>query len=239
MHQFLSHCALAEAGHKSSNVELAALYLLIAVLSLVGLAQTFAKAGQPRWAVLIPLYNVIVLLRIAQRPIWWLLLLFVPGVNVIVAVVISLDIARYFGKGAGFGLGLAVLGFVFYPVLGLGNATYIPLASDAAGSFVLGNSASLKRRLKELGLSIEDNVHGSGVAVGIGRSARISDGHVAELIPLGLHELYLSRTDISDESVAALATMPQLRVLDLSHTKISQDGIKQLRASLPQTKIMG
>ena len=49
-------------------------WLLILVLVIAGVWKTFVKAGQPGWAAIIPIYNVIVLLQIAGRPIWWILL---------------------------------------------------------------------------------------------------------------------------------------------------------------------
>ena len=55
---------------------------------------------------------------------WWILLFFLPIVNLFVAVLVSIAIAERFGKGAGFGLGLAFLGFIFYPVLAFGDAEY-------------------------------------------------------------------------------------------------------------------
>lgn len=100
-------------------VELALIVLIIA-----GLWKTFAKAGQPGWAAIIPIYNVYILLKIAARPWWWLLLFLVPLVNIVIAVVVAIDVAKAFGKGAGFGIGLALLGFIFYPILGFGAATY-------------------------------------------------------------------------------------------------------------------
>ena len=100
-------------------VELALIVLIIA-----GLWKTFAKAGQPGWAAIIPIYNVFILLKIAARPWWWLLLLLVPLVNIVIAFVVAIDVAKAFGKGAGFGIGLALLGFIFYPILGFGSATY-------------------------------------------------------------------------------------------------------------------
>ena len=90
--------------------------------------KTFTKAGQPGWAVLIPIYNCYVLCKVAQRPGWWLLLLLVPLVNLIIAIVLAIDVAKQFNKGVGFGLGLAFLGFIFYPILGFGEATYGPTA---------------------------------------------------------------------------------------------------------------
>jgi uncharacterized protein DUF5684 len=103
--------------------------LVLVVALLAGLWATFVKAGKPGWAAIIPIYNVIVLLDIAGRPLWWILLFFIPIVNFIVAIVIGIDVAKNFGKGAGFGLGLALLGFIFYPILGFSDAQYRPVTS--------------------------------------------------------------------------------------------------------------
>ncbi len=96
----------------------------ILFLAIAGVWKTFTKAGKPGWACLVPIYNVVVMLQIAGRPLWWLLLLFVPLVNLFVILVVVIDIARAFGKGTGFGLGLLFLGFIFYPILGFGDAHY-------------------------------------------------------------------------------------------------------------------
>jgi len=85
---------------------------------------TFTKAGKPGWASIIPIYNAIVLLEIAGKPIWWIVLLFIPLVNFIVIIIVVIDLAKNFGKGTGFGLGLAFLPFIFYPILGFGDAKY-------------------------------------------------------------------------------------------------------------------
>jgi hypothetical protein len=63
-----------------------------------------------------------VLLKIAGRPLWWIIIF--P----IAALIIPFDLARKFGKGAGFGLGLLFLSFLFYPILAFGDATYNPNA---------------------------------------------------------------------------------------------------------------
>lgn len=94
------------------------------VLIIASLWGVFAKAGKPGWACIIPIYNVVVLLEIAGRPIWWLILMFIPLVSMVVAIVIALDIANKFGKSSGFGLGLAFLPFIFYPLLAFGDAKY-------------------------------------------------------------------------------------------------------------------
>ena len=90
----------------------------------------FEKADQPGWASIIPIYNMVVILRIVGRPVWWLILAFIPIVN-LVWMIIPFDLAKSFGKGMGFGLGLLLLGPIFGPVLAFGDATYEgPSAAD-------------------------------------------------------------------------------------------------------------
>ena len=101
------------------------LMLGVMLVVIAGIWKTFVKAGKPGWASLIPIYNVWVMLQIAGRPGWWIILLFIPLVNLVVAVLISISIANRFGKGTGFGLGLAFLGLIFYPILGFGDAKYL------------------------------------------------------------------------------------------------------------------
>ena len=98
--------------------------LAIVVLMIVAMWKVFAKAGQPGWAIFIPIYNLIVMMRIVGKPWWWLFLFFIPIVNFIVAILIGIRMAKVFGKGTGFGLGITFLGFIFYPILGFGSAEY-------------------------------------------------------------------------------------------------------------------
>lgn len=108
----------------ASGVVLPILMLGLVIVAIAGMWQTFTKAGQPGWAVLIPFYNMIVLLQIAGKPIWWILLMFIPIVGLIVSIIVMLAVAENFGRSALFGLGLAFLGFIFFPVLGFGDAQY-------------------------------------------------------------------------------------------------------------------
>lgn len=100
------------------------IYLAIFIVIIASFWKVFTKAGQPGWASIIPIYNLIVMLQIVGRPWWWILLLLIPVVSLVIAIIISIDMAKSFGKGAGFGIGLALLGFIFYPILGFGSATY-------------------------------------------------------------------------------------------------------------------
>lgn len=98
--------------------------LAILVFLIAAMWKVFTKAGKAGWLILIPIVNVYQLLKIAGRPGWWLILLIIPLVNLIISILVSMDIAKSFGKGAGFGLGLAFLSPIFYPILGFGSATY-------------------------------------------------------------------------------------------------------------------
>mgnify|MGYP003476900854 CR=1 FL=1 len=99
-------------------------YFAIIIFCIAGVWKTLVKAGQPGWACLIPFYNIYVMVEIARRPILYFVLCFIPVVNLVIIILISIDIAKRFGKSAGFGIGLTFLGFIFYPILGFGDATY-------------------------------------------------------------------------------------------------------------------
>jgi len=91
----------------------------------------FEKADQPGWAAVIPIYNLVVLLRIVGRPMWWIILLLIPVVNLIAAALIYIDLSKSFGKSTGFGIGLLLLGVIFGPILAFGDAPYQgPAAAD-------------------------------------------------------------------------------------------------------------
>jgi hypothetical protein len=118
------------AGGEGPGIVFWIVYAAIFILWIAGLWKTFDKAGEPGWAAIIPIYNAIVLLKIAGRPIWWVILYLIPVVNLIIAILVSIDVANRFGKGAGFGIGLALLPFIFYPILGFGDARYSPAPSE-------------------------------------------------------------------------------------------------------------
>jgi hypothetical protein len=124
-----AHTLLAqEANHGSGGAIALLIYLVILVIVLVGCWKMFVKAGQPGWGILIPIYNTYLMIKVAGRPGWWLILMFIPLVNIIVGIIITVDVARNFGKGVGFVLGMIFLGFIFYPILGFGSAQYQPVA---------------------------------------------------------------------------------------------------------------
>ncbi len=98
--------------------------LVIAVVVIAAQWKVFTKAGKPGWAAIIPIYNIIVLLDIVQKPWWWIFLFIIPFVNFVVLILIMLELAKAFGKGTGFALGLIFLSPIFMLILGFGDAQY-------------------------------------------------------------------------------------------------------------------
>jgi hypothetical protein len=106
--------------------------LIIIGLAIAGMWKAFEKAGKPGWAAIIPIYNLIVLLEITGKPLWWIVLFFIPIVNLIAIILVSIVLAEKFGKSAGFGVGLALLPFVFYPIIGFGDAQFSGMAAPSS-----------------------------------------------------------------------------------------------------------
>ena len=98
--------------------------LLIGLILIVAMWKIFTKAGQPGWASLIPIFNIYIWCKIVGRPGWWVILMLIPFVNFIIAIILCIDLAKSFGKGVGFGIGIILLGIVFLPILGFGDAQY-------------------------------------------------------------------------------------------------------------------
>ena len=103
-------------------------WLAIVVLMVASMWKIFVKAGKPGWAAIIPIYNTIVLLEIAGKPLWWFILLLLPIVNLVVAIMVMASVARKFGKGIGYALGMIFLFPIFLPMLAFGDSTYSPAA---------------------------------------------------------------------------------------------------------------
>lgn len=100
------------------------IYLAFVALMIASGWKIYTKAGQPGWACIIPIYNIIVLFKIIGKPWWWLFGLLVPFLNFVVLIIMSLQLAKVFGKGVGFAIGLIFLSFIFYPILAFSDATY-------------------------------------------------------------------------------------------------------------------
>lgn len=98
--------------------------LAYTILMIAACWKIYTKAGQPGWACIIPIYNLYIWCKIVGRPAWWIILMLIPFVNFIVGIILCIDLAKSFGKGALFGIGLVFLGIIFFPILGFGSAQY-------------------------------------------------------------------------------------------------------------------
>ena len=107
-------------------------FVVVGIVTLIGMWKTFDKAGQPGWAVLIPIYNIIVLLRIAGLPWYWVFAPFVAIIPILgwIAYLVWIvwvyhRISTRFGQGVGFTIGLTLLGPIFWLILGFGSSKYV------------------------------------------------------------------------------------------------------------------
>ena len=116
----------------ASNPVILVLFFIIwfAIIAVYVAAQwkLFTKAGEPGWAAIIPVYNMIVLMKIAGKPDWWIVLLFVPFANIVATIVMYIGLARNFGRSDGFAAGLIFIPYIFMLILGFGSSRYVPVA---------------------------------------------------------------------------------------------------------------
>lgn len=115
------------------------LTMIFAIFFIFCMWKMFVKAGKPGWAAIVPVYNAIVLMEIIGRPTWWFAYIFLPMIPVIgwiaavvVGVIIAIDLAKAFGKDTGFGILLAFLPIVGYPMLAFGDAQYVGKSAPVA-----------------------------------------------------------------------------------------------------------
>ena len=106
--------------------------VVIGIVTLIGMWKAFDKAGQPGWAVLVPIYNIIVLLRVAGLPWYWVFAPFVAIIPILgwIAYIVWIvwvhhRISTRFGQGVGFTIGLTLLGPIFWLILGFGSSKYV------------------------------------------------------------------------------------------------------------------
>jgi len=106
------------------------------VIMVIAHWKIYTKAGKPGWAAIIPIYNIIVLLEIVGKPVWWIILFLIPCVNIIFAIWTTNLLSKSFGQSEGFTVGLILLSFIFYPILAFGNYQYLgPSAAEAKGTW--------------------------------------------------------------------------------------------------------
>lgn len=101
-------------------------FLLIGLnlLMIAALWTLMEKTGRPGWYALIPVWNIYQLVKIVGWRGYSMALLVVPIVNIFYLVGLSMHLAKAFGKGEGFGIGIALFPILFLPMLAFGEASY-------------------------------------------------------------------------------------------------------------------
>ena len=89
-------------------------FLLVQVIHFLGTWKLYKKAGRKPWEAAIPVYNAVVLMKIINRPWWWVILLFIPIVNLIMFPVIWVETIRSFGRHSTTDTFLVILSLGFY-----------------------------------------------------------------------------------------------------------------------------
>lgn len=115
-----------QTGAQTANPLVMLISLAVVIFCIAAVWKMFSKAGKPGWAAIIPIYNAVVLMQISGKPGWWVLLLLIPGVNIVILILAMISLAENFGKGGGFAAGLILLPIVFYAILAFGSAEYQP-----------------------------------------------------------------------------------------------------------------
>lgn len=130
--------------------------LIVSILMIVAMWKIYVKAGAPGWGVLVPIYNVYLLFKIAWKTkMCWIMLacMLLPGLlsgfmvgmdgnevlavilpllmmacaiaSIVIGIINTVKLAKAFGKGGGFAVGLIFLSIIFYCILAFGKAQYI------------------------------------------------------------------------------------------------------------------
>ena len=100
-------------------------WLAVVIFLIAAQWKVYAKTGQPGWACIIPIYNIYILTKIAGKPGIWTLWCLIPVVNIVFVIWLYNILSKSFGHDEGFTVGLLLLGFIFWPILGFGKSKYL------------------------------------------------------------------------------------------------------------------
>ncbi len=110
-------------------------WLVILAIYVVSAWKIYVKAGKPGWAAIIPFYNIYVLLKIVGKPGWWLILYIIPIVNIVISLIVSLQLAKSFGRSSLFGVvALWLFSIIGYPILAFDKSKYVGVEGNKSSS---------------------------------------------------------------------------------------------------------
>ena len=120
--------------------ELLVYFLIFQAINFIGTWKLYIKAGFKSWEALIPIYNLIILMKIIKRPVWWVILLFIPTINLIMLIIILIRLLNVFNKNSYLDYFLIIISlglYIFY------------INYDSKSKYNPDNSNSTKSNLKE------------------------------------------------------------------------------------------
>lgn len=98
--------------------------IAIGVLQIVSMWRLYWKAGEAGWGAIVPFYNTYLLYKIVWGSGWWFLTLLMPFGGIVMLFATYIKIARCYGKGTGFGIGILLLPVIFLAILAFGESKY-------------------------------------------------------------------------------------------------------------------
>lgn len=103
------------------------IFILFQIVHFLGTWKLYAKAGRQTWEAAVPVYNAVVLMKIINRPTWWVLLLFIPVINLIMFPVLWVETLRSFGKNTTKDtlLGVITFGLYIFAINYKNESTYV------------------------------------------------------------------------------------------------------------------
>ena len=107
--------------------------LALNVLLIVAMWRIFQKAGKPGWASIVPFYNIYMMYEITWGNGWRFLMLLIPFYNIVLGIQTQVKLAKAFGKGGGFAVGLIFLPYVFHPILAFDGSVYRGVSGKTDG----------------------------------------------------------------------------------------------------------
>ncbi|WP_339624326.1 signal peptidase I [uncultured Winogradskyella sp.] len=88
--------------------------LIIQIIHGLGTWKLYTKAGRKAWEAFVPVYNAVILMKIISRQWWWVILLFLPIVNLIMIPAVWVETARAYGKDSKVDAFLCIITLGFY-----------------------------------------------------------------------------------------------------------------------------
>ena len=124
--------AAIAAGIVAFVAAFAFVFIAIGIVTAVGMWKAFDKAGQPGWAAIVPVYNLVVMFRLGGQSGWFALAIllnlipFIGGLAWLGIIIWNhVNISKRFGQGVGFAIGLVLLAPIFWLILGFGSSKYV------------------------------------------------------------------------------------------------------------------